>query len=441
MDRHIPFDALHNVRDLGGYRTADGRHRVRPGLLYRADSLGKLRPGTADWVRFLALGVGTVIDLRHGWEIEARGRVPEDASFTYRHLSIEHRPYDQAALTADVDPGPYLAERFLEVAHDGHAEIRTALELIADAREPVVFHCASGKDRTGELAALVLTLLDVPETTVVEDFTLTALATGALLAEWSARNGGRTPTWPAFGTTPASVMRLFLAALRERHGSVDAYVATVLGMDVDALKAGLRARYLEEPPAGGPEPVYRRATPADAPALVRLYSTAALWQQARGIDQWQPGAKDEEHFLHRMREGEVWLAHTGPHLTGAYELWWTDLAAWGPRPADAGYIHRLMVTPHTAPPGTGRHLLAHAESRITATGRTHARLDCLATNPRLRAYYEKAGYTVVGEQRAKTDGTGSPYTVTLLEKRLGDRPGPDRSLRTVGVSPSRRRPA
>ncbi|MFE1440847.1 tyrosine-protein phosphatase [Streptomyces sp. NPDC058739] len=52
MDRHIPFESLANFRDLGGYSTTDGL-RVRPGRLYRADSLGKLRPDTpallADW--------------------------------------------------------------------------------------------------------------------------------------------------------------------------------------------------------------------------------------------------------------------------------------------------------------------------------------------------------------------------------------------------------
>jgi protein-tyrosine phosphatase len=47
VDRHIPFDGLHNFRDLGGYPTADGR-RVRPGPPYRADSPGKLREGTRD---------------------------------------------------------------------------------------------------------------------------------------------------------------------------------------------------------------------------------------------------------------------------------------------------------------------------------------------------------------------------------------------------------
>ena|GEM_PF-125067 len=420
MDRHIAFDALHNFRDLGGYPTLDGL-RVRPGLLYRADSLGKLRTGTADWSRFLSLGVGTVIDLRHPWEVEKRGRVPADASFTYLNLSIEHRPYHQATLGTDIEPDPYLAERYLEVAEDGVEEIRRALELVAKSAEaevPLVFHCASGKDRTGQLAALILGLLGVSEETIVEDFSLTELATEAIVATWATREG-RTPPWPGFGRAPGAVMRRYLKSFEERYGGVEAYVGEALSLDAEDLSATLRAHLLEPHPASHPPLTYRRATPADAPALVRLRDTAALWQLARGIDQWKPGEKRETHFITRMREGEVWLAHAGNRPTGAWELWWDDVAAWGPRPSDAGYIHRLMTTPHTSPPGTGRRMLAEAESRIRTTGRPYARLDCLASNPRLRAYYESAGYRAVGEQQAKDGGSGSPYAVTLLEKRLG----------------------
>lgn len=251
MDRHIRFDTLHNFRDLGGYRTPDGR-RIRPGRLYRADSLGKLTEGTEDWSRFLALGVRTVIDLRYPWEIESRGRVPDHPSLTYHNLSIEHRPYNQAALTADVHAGPYLAERFLEVAEDGREEIREALELIAKSAEsnegPLVFHCASGKDRTGEMAALVLSLLGVDDQTIIEDFSLTELATESLLADWRAKNDGRSPQWPDFARAPEAVMRLFLAALKDRYGSVEGYVTKALSVDAKALAHTLRTALLEQPP-------------------------------------------------------------------------------------------------------------------------------------------------------------------------------------------------
>ncbi|WP_042371278.1 tyrosine-protein phosphatase [Streptacidiphilus neutrinimicus] len=241
-NRHITFEALHNFRDLGGYRAADGRP-LRWGRLYRSDSLGKLT-SEADLSAFAALGVRTVIDLRHGFEIEARGRVPERTGVTWHHLSIEHRPYDQATLGPEVKAGPYLAERFREVAEDGVAEIRQALEVIADQDSgPLVFHCASGKDRTGQLAATVLALLGVDEADIVADFALTDRVRALLRASHVANHGSE-PTWPDYGAAPAEVMERFLAAITADYGSVRGYAEQRLGVD-DALVGRLRDVLLE----------------------------------------------------------------------------------------------------------------------------------------------------------------------------------------------------
>ncbi|CAM5409406.1 Acetyltransferase, GNAT family protein OS=Streptomyces glaucescens OX=1907 GN=SGLAU_19245 PE=4 SV=1 [Streptomyces glaucescens] len=228
-------------------------------------------------------------------------------------------------------------------------------------------------------------------------------------------------------------MRLFLTALKARYGSVEGYVEQALSMNARDLAATLRAHLLETTPAARPPLTLRPATDADAPALVRLRDTAALWQLARGIDQWKPGEKDEAHFRTRIREGEVWLAHASGRLTGAYELWWTDPAAWGPRPPDAGYIHRLMTAPHTSPPGTGRTLLDHAESRIRAAGRPYGRLDCLSTQPP-PARLLRVGGLLSGRRTARQTGRhGQPVR--------GDPPGEAARLTACGPNPSRRRPA
>ncbi|MFD9081354.1 tyrosine-protein phosphatase [Streptomyces erythrochromogenes] len=240
MDRHVAFENLHNFRDLGGYRGADGA-AVRWRTLYRADSLGKL--SGADWAGFLELGIGTVIDLRYPWEIEAKGRVPEAERFHYVNLSIEHRPYDQAEIDPGLDPWRYLADRFAEVAEDGAEEIRQVLETIAEAPGPVVFHCTSGKDRTGLIAAFVLTLLGVPEEQVLADFALTELATERLAADWRAANPDRVMKWPSYGRAPAVVMELVLADLRARHGSVHGYLKDRVGLS-DRTAEQLRARLL-----------------------------------------------------------------------------------------------------------------------------------------------------------------------------------------------------
>ncbi|MFI6339399.1 GNAT family N-acetyltransferase [Streptomyces sp. NPDC050535] len=188
-----------------------------------------------------------------------------------------------------------------------------------------------------------------------------------------------------------------------------------------AAAAAAAAADSKVPPPDLPPLTFRRATEADLTALVRLRDAAANWQVSRGIDQWTPGEMTETHFRANLQQAEVWLAFSGPDPApdpvGAWELWWEDPAAWGPQPPTAAYIHRLMTDRATAPPGTGRHLLAAAEHRITTTARPLARLDCLTANTRLHTYYESAGYTQIGERHV-TAGLGDPYTVTLFEKQL-----------------------
>ncbi|MFG1948457.1 tyrosine-protein phosphatase [Nonomuraea sp. NPDC048826] len=241
MERHIAFDRLRNFRDLGGYRGAGGR-LVRWRRLYRSDA--PVRLAGRDLERFRELGVRTVIDLRYPWEIEKHGRVPEQDGLTYVNLSVEHRPYDQAEISPDVDPWRYLADRYAEVAVDGVAELRRTLEVVATAPGPLLFHCKSGKDRTGMVAALVLSLLDVAEDDIVADFALTELATDHLLAVWRAAHPGREPRWPGYGRAPGDIMRLFLDDLAETYGSVHAYVTDRLGLDKELISR-MRGELLE----------------------------------------------------------------------------------------------------------------------------------------------------------------------------------------------------
>lgn len=235
----IPFDGLCNFRDLGGYLAADGRE-VRRGRLFRSDSLAGLEG--QDLVRFRGLDIRTVIDLRYPWEIAAQGRVPAQEGMAYYNLSIEHRPYDQAEIDPSLDPWRFLADRYAEVALDGVIELRQTLEVIATAPGPTVFHCKSGKDRTGMVAALVLSLLDVSESDIIDDFALTELATDRLVAAWRTAHPGRELRWPAYGRAPGEVMRLFLADLAATYGSTHAYVTDQLGLDkqlIDQLRTNL----------------------------------------------------------------------------------------------------------------------------------------------------------------------------------------------------------
>jgi len=244
MTRHVDFQRLHNFRDLGGYPTADGK-ATKWGVLYRSDNLGKLLREPSDVERFAGLNVRTVIDLRYPWEIEKAGRVPDFPGLRYFNLSIEHQPYDQGALGSDFDPWRFLADRYMEVAQDGVKEIRGVLDVIADPEsETTVFHCASGKDRTGIVALLVLTLIGVPEQTVLDDFVLTELASERLIADWKAFYPDRELKWPAYARAPKEPMELFIADLKSRYGSVRGYAEQELGID-DSLVEALVTRLVD----------------------------------------------------------------------------------------------------------------------------------------------------------------------------------------------------
>jgi protein-tyrosine phosphatase len=234
VDRLIRLTRVHNLRDVGGYPTVDGR-TVAWGRLFRSDSLARLEG--EDLRQFLALGIRTVIDLRYPDEIERNGRVPELPGLTFYNFPVEHRPYDQTIIDASVEPAPFFADRYVEVAQDGVVELRQTLEVIAGAGElPLLFNCHAGKDRTGIVAALVLSLLGVARDDVVADFALSNLATARFLADRAAK-GRPIPGWPGFARAPADAMAMFLAGIDERYGSVRDYARQELSLSPGALDA------------------------------------------------------------------------------------------------------------------------------------------------------------------------------------------------------------
>ncbi|MBF8191940.1 tyrosine-protein phosphatase [Nonomuraea sp. K274] len=225
MIRHIEFANLCNFRDVGGYTAMDGR-TVRWQRLYRADSLGWLAGD--DLKTFRALRISTVIDLRHAFEVERAGRVPETEGQQYHNLPIEGRRWDNTPYREEIGVARYLADRYLESTEDRVDNLRTALETVARAgNAPVVVHCAAGKDRTGVLIALILSMVGVSEDDIVADYALTGLATERFVADWRRRHPDA-PMWEGFGLAPADTMRFFLADLADRHGSIERYVTRVL---------------------------------------------------------------------------------------------------------------------------------------------------------------------------------------------------------------------
>jgi protein-tyrosine phosphatase len=241
VERLIELEGAVNFRDLGGYRAGDDM-RTRWRVLFRADGLGELTE--QDLGVLGALGIRTVIDLRSGSEVE-RSRFDVDA----HPVAFHHFPFIEELPDAeefDRRPG-LLGSQYQEMLRDAGGQILAALEVLAapDAL-PAVFHCTAGKDRTGVLSAIVLSLLGVDEPTVVADYALSGAAMVRLRAKLIVKYPDSRTVLEnideVFSADPAQ-MELLLDHLRETYGSLDRYLAGI-GAGPGVLQ-GLRAGLLE----------------------------------------------------------------------------------------------------------------------------------------------------------------------------------------------------
>jgi protein tyrosine/serine phosphatase len=223
----IAFARIFNFRDLGGYRASDGRV-VAQRRLFRSDDLSRLT--IEDTARFAALGIRTVVDLRRPTEIAELGRIPEFAGVDYRHVHLVHQLWPQSDQTETAQRVAYLVDRYRDMSVEAGDGIGVALRLVAEAdAAPLVVHCIAGKDRTGVVAALTLSLLGVDDDTIAADYALTEAADHALRVQL-----GKDPS--RISVSPPEAMLAFLAGLRATHGSVEAYVKGI-GVTDDHIEA------------------------------------------------------------------------------------------------------------------------------------------------------------------------------------------------------------
>jgi protein tyrosine/serine phosphatase len=221
-DRHLDWDGCFNVRDLGGIRTAGGRE-IRQGAVVRGDAPDRLTPG--GWAALESHGIRTIIDLRN--DDELRDLAPRPAGLTALHLpldGIEHREFWDLWTG-----GPQFATPVYLAPHIERFPERSARVVAAIAHaQPggVLFHCIGGRDRTGQIAMLVLALLGVAPGEIAADY---ALSASRLRARY-ARLGG---------TDQAPEIEEFLAAKGTTAAEVVAETARSLDLDAFRQAGGL----------------------------------------------------------------------------------------------------------------------------------------------------------------------------------------------------------
>jgi protein-tyrosine phosphatase len=252
--RDLGLQGLPNARDLGGYRCADGR-RVRTGMLLRAEALTYATEADLDTLQ--GIGLGMVIDLRGEAEASGFGVGPWTGPRTHLPTTDVTQTVFAEMMSDGPDAAPLdegalvkiMVEMYRQFVADesGRSAFSVALNLIADTAgrgESVLFHCTAGKDRTGWLAALVLTALGADRATVYADYLLSnerfssgrgAQVRARILAALRKRIGERQPLLPLIEVRTGYLDAAFAQA-EERYGTMTDFLVSGLGLDIERFR-------------------------------------------------------------------------------------------------------------------------------------------------------------------------------------------------------------
>ncbi|NKQ54506.1 tyrosine-protein phosphatase [Amycolatopsis sp. K13G38] len=239
--RHYPLSGTHNVRDVGGYPTTSGG-RIRTRTLIRADALHRL--DETGFAAIAELGVRTVIDLREASEREAApvvfpGPVPESR---WRPIFNDRIPVGGQV------PLERIYRHMIEDFGDGlTAAVR---ELARPGALPAIVHCSAGKDRTGVVVALALSVAGVAPEVIAGDYALSSqyLGTGfvADIRRRMADIGLPQQTISDYKVVcPPELILNTLEAITDRHGSAAEFL--LAHGATPAELAELRAALVEAP--------------------------------------------------------------------------------------------------------------------------------------------------------------------------------------------------
>lgn len=268
----IPLKSLVNTRDLGGYRTMEGKS-ILPGRLIRSGALFEAAP---EDLKLLAeqYRLGTIIDFRTGEERRQRPdpEIPGVANLfnpildertvgiTFEDQEGQPKMKKSAlgsllahAASMEGKPENYVNQLYEDLALNPHAPKAYGrffdLLLEADDRA-VLWHCTAGKDRVGIGTALLLTALGVDRDTIIRDFMETndyvreSVEEKAALVEQETKDKALAECLRVLLTVSEDSILHAFAAIEREYGEVDAYLEKRVGLTGEK-KERLRSKFLE----------------------------------------------------------------------------------------------------------------------------------------------------------------------------------------------------
>ena len=243
-ERHLAWEGCANVRDLGGHATPYGE--TRWGAIVRADTIRRLTD--AGWEDLVGHGISTVVDLRMDEELAADPPAELPVALVHVNVLAGSPPDYGERLDELVDmvetPGEKTKVVYVDFLERFGQNFAAAIRAIADAPPGgVVVHCQGGKDRTGLVVALMLSLAGVSREDVAADYALSEGNLVERLAQWEgeAEDDAERERRRQIGRTPPEAMLGVLDELDARYGGVREFLLTqgAAGEELDRAVARL----------------------------------------------------------------------------------------------------------------------------------------------------------------------------------------------------------
>lgn len=230
----LPIEGAYNVRDMGGYRTEDGK-TVRWDKVFRSGDLNRLTKNDVAYLE--ALGIKTIVDFRSRSE---KDEAPDTALATVTEtveLPIDTgNVMDYASLvqaTAQQNENALVKANRYFIIHNCRNEYKTLFSNLRDAAKlPILFHCSAGKDRAGLAAALFLSCLGVDRETVIADY----LLSGGYVAEKYASIVSNAPQLAPLFTVKRKYIEAAFDTIESEFKSIEAFLAEQLDVDLSKMK-------------------------------------------------------------------------------------------------------------------------------------------------------------------------------------------------------------
>lgn len=165
VNEPMELEGARNVRELGGYETADGRY-TKKGVYLRADGTHALTNG--DLEKLQNAGVSLVVDMRSPDEVQlnpSKFYAAEDI----RYENVVMFDGLQSSMFKEAMPKT-MAELYCRLLDSCKSQYERIFRLFLENGGLSLFHCTAGKDRTGVVAMLLLQLAGVPDSSIIADY-------------------------------------------------------------------------------------------------------------------------------------------------------------------------------------------------------------------------------------------------------------------------------